>query len=400
MTHRRRLFVPFLFFLAGCCAPAGPLVKVPPTPDVQSARSEKAVVWYTPLRRETADRLVAAFRKTHRVEVSIVWGTNLELVTHFLEGLRGNKSEVDVLQLTDPGLFANLKKRKLLRQADVPNRLRVPHWMRDPDGFWVAPFVVTAVLAHRADRLKQGKPPRSWRDLADPRFRKRLLLPDPAEGGPAFYWAAAMVRLHGWGFLEALGRNAAAVVPYREAAERIASGGEAISGGLSGEDAWREGQKGKPVVLGIPAEGVPAIPAATALPKGAAHPNAAALFLNFLLSPAAQRILAGDGFYPALPGAAPPAGRIALDKLRLLQLPWEQTAQGGEDFRKKLSRSLKAGAPASVSALQPSRMRPSLQPGTRSAPGRPPNPVKEVSSSHPCGWFGQVSVEPRLAPSS
>ncbi|MFQ5691912.1 MAG: ABC transporter substrate-binding protein [Nitrospinota bacterium] len=215
--------------------------------------------------------------------------------------------------------------------------------------------------------------------------------PDPSEGGPAFYWAAAMARLHGWGFLQALGRNAAAVVSYREAAERVAGGRAAVSGGLSGEAVWREGRKGKPVVLGVPAEGVPAIPAATGLPKGAAHPNAGALFLSFLLSPAAQRVLAGDGFYPALVGEAPPAGRVALEKLRLLQLPWERTARRGEALRRRLRRSLAGGASPPGSAANPKGPgvgRASSRPRPRSSLEARVRKARLPGVSHPCGWFG------------
>ncbi|MDP6618535.1 MAG: extracellular solute-binding protein, partial [Nitrospinota bacterium] len=308
----------FLLFLGGCCAGAGPLVRVPAAPDVRAGLAEKVVNWYTSLRGETAAGLIEAFQEKHSIRVAIFQGSDPALVSRFLRERQGPKANADVLQLTDPGLFAGLKQRGLLRPAEVPNGLKVPSWLRGSGGFWVASHVVTAVLAYRPDRLKTGSVPRSWSDLADARFRNRLIVPDPAESGPAFYWAAAMARLHGWGFLEALGRNAAAVLPYHEAAGGLAAGQAWVSGGLSGEEVWRAGRAGRPVTLGIPAEGVPAIPAAAALPKGAPHPAAGAAFLNFLLSPPAQRILAGDGFYPALPGVRAPAGRTALKRLRLL----------------------------------------------------------------------------------
>lgn len=380
-----------MFFLAGCCAPAGPLVKVPPPPNVVTARAEKTLTWYTPLRRETAQKLATVFRNTVGIEVQIVRGSDLELASRFLQAVREERVEVDVLQLTDPGLIVGLKLGGLLRKAEVPNRLRLPHWMRGSAGFWAAPYVVTVVLGYRADRVKPADRPRSWRDLADARFRKLLVLPDPAEGGPGFYWAAAMARLHGWDFLEALGRNAAAVVPYREAAERMVRSSEAVSGGLSGEDVWRGGEKGGSVVLRIPSEGIPAIPAAVALPRGAAHPQAAMLFLNFLLSAEAQRLLAEDGFYPALPGSAPPPGRIALDKLRLLQVSWERTAKEGDKLRQRLRRSLGGGNLVSDSALDSSMRRTSL----RLEEGPPTvRPAGLSGRFHPCGWFGLQDGSP------
>ncbi|MBI2880748.1 MAG: extracellular solute-binding protein [Candidatus Tectomicrobia bacterium] len=392
MLRRKRwpTFLPLL--LAGCCASAGPLIKASPTPDVQAARRERAVVWYTSLRRETAGKLIAAFREKHPIDVAVSHGSDVALGSQFLRGVREGRAEVDVLQLTDPGLLAGLKRRGLLREADVPSRLKVPPWLQDPEGFWVATHVQTAVLAYRRDRVQEGSPPRSWRDLADPRFRGRLVLPDPAEGGPAFYWAAAMERLLGRDFLEALGKNAAALVSSQEAGERMASGRQAVFAGVSGEEAWRVGRSGQPVETVVPPEGVPAVPAASALPKGAPHPAAGALFLDFLLSPAAQRVLAEEGFYPALPEAGPPAGRTALDRLRLLQLPWEGTARDGEALRQRLRQTLKAGASAGVPAPPPALarapLRPIPPPSPKALPADPP---------HPCGRL--ISRDPGRTPS-
>ncbi len=383
------------FILAGCCAPGGPLVRVPPAPDIEAARKENSVIWYTSLRRETAAKLMEAFRRASGIDVRGFHGSDAALKSRFVGEWTGKKAGADLLQLTDPGMFADLKARGLLRRADTPNLLKVPRWLRDSGGFWVASHVVTAVLAYRPDRLKPGSVPRSWSALADARFRNRLIVPDPAESGPAFYWAAAMVRLHGWNFLEALGRNAAAVLPYREAAGRLAAGQAWVSGGLSGEDVWRAGRAGRPVALGIPAEGVPAIPAAAALPEGALHPIAGAAFLDFLLSPPAQRILASDGFYPALPDVRAPAGRTALNRLRLLQLPWERTARSGEKFRRRLGRSLRAAARSGAMFPESPGVAGAPRPAGRRALAHPVEPVPAGlvrGGAHPCGGFGFLTA--------
>jgi hypothetical protein len=170
-----------------------------------------------------------------------------------------------------------------------------------------------------------------------------------------------------------------------------------VFAGMSGEDVWRVGQANGSIQLVVPQEGVPAVPAAAALPKGSPHPQAGALFLNFLLSPEAQRILSVDGFYPALSNESAPAGRIALQDLRLLQLPWKQTAQRGEDFYRRLRKSLKADAnlsssPRLLNKRLDSKHKTDLYLGERLLG---PLVVGPPVPSHPCGWVGPKTVETR-----
>jgi iron(III) transport system substrate-binding protein len=355
---------------------------MPPAPDLQAASGEKAVIWYTPLRRETADKIVAAFRARYPINVVTIQDSDVRLAWRFRQANTGKGVKADVLQLTDPGVMADLTERGLLREAAVPNRLNVPPWLRDRENFWVAPYAVTAVLAYRRDDIEAGETPRTWRDLAKPQFRNRLVVPDPGEGGPAFYWAAAMAKLHGWKFLKELGRNSASMVPFYQADAQMSVSKKMVFVGLSGEDVWRVGQARGGVQLVVPQEGVPVVPAAAALPKDSPHPQAGALFLNFLLSPA-------DGFYPVPPKENAPPGRIALEDLRFLQLPWKQTAQRGEDFYLRLRKSLKADARISVYKPPLNGRRgvgneTAFQMGANSGG---PSSVGAPAPSHPCGWF-------------
>ena len=57
--------------------------------------------------------------------------------------------------------------------------------------------------------------------------------------------------------------------------------------------------KGLPVKVIIPVEGIPFVPFGSALLKDAPHPNAARLFMNFMLDPSRQLVFATAGFRPA-----------------------------------------------------------------------------------------------------
>ncbi len=347
------------------------------------------MIWHTSLRKETAEKIIQDFQEKISIRVEPTYGTDAELRAKLLSAEPG-QPRPDVFQSTDPGVLVELKGVGLLRPAEIPNRLRVSPWLADSDAAWVAPYVETAVMAYRTDKGPKGKPPIRWQDLRDTRFRHRLIVPDPSAGGPAFYWGASLARLYGWEYMEAIGKNAA-VVPYGDAAMRLLAGGAVFSGGLSGEDVWRARRAGRPVAPVIPEEGIPAIPAGTALLTGSPHPNAGALFLNYLLSLDAQRLFAADGFYAARADVEPPAGRVPLNRIRLLQVSWERTARRADDLKERLSRALQAGRPAAKTLKIRDR-----EAEQKPLPRRGPVRIKAESSSgplHPCGWFGRNTAK-------
>ena len=373
--------------LLGCCAPAGPLAPLPKTLKSKLGRAEGSVTWYTPLRRETAEKIILDFQRRFQVRVEPTYGTDAELRKKLLSG---SEQRPDVYQSTDPGVFTELEELGLIRLAEVPNRYFVSPWLTGSDASWVAPYVVTAVMAYRTDKGSIGKVLR-WQNLRDIRFRSRLIVPDPSLGGPAFYWAVSLARLYGWRYVEAIGKNAI-LVSYEEATTRLITKNAILSGGLSGEDVWRAKRDNLPVTLIIPEEGILAIPAGVALLNGSSYPNAGLLFLNYLLSKDAQRIFVEDGFYAARTDMEPPTGRVPLGRLRMLQISWKKTALLSGSLKKRLGHLFRVPSRPATNNLELQNLM--VKEGSVGLESRR-RVKKEVSFSrfNPCSWFGRNVVE-------
>jgi iron(III) transport system substrate-binding protein len=80
----------------------------------------------------------------------------------------------------------------------------------------------------------------------------------------------------------------------REAGRRVARGEMAIYMPFILSDI--QNLKGLPVRAVVPEEGAPYVLYATAMLKGAPHPNAARLYIDFAMSEEVQKIFAQDGF--------------------------------------------------------------------------------------------------------
>jgi iron(III) transport system substrate-binding protein len=93
-------------------------------------------------------------------------------------------------------------------------------------------------------------------------------------------------------------------------------------------------QKGNPVEVVFPAEGVPLVVSPSAITSFAPHPNAAKLFTDFIFSLAVQQVLVDtEGLYTGHPGVKYPAGRPKLGDLKLLQVDPEELEKRNEEIK-------------------------------------------------------------------
>ena len=95
-------------------------------------------------------------------------------------------------------------------------------------------------------------------------------------------------------------------------------------------------QKGNPVEIVYPKEGVPLIVSPTAITSFATHPNAARLFTDFTFTREVQQVLAdSEGLYTGHPEVKYPADKPKLDELKLLHTDPEELEKRTEEIKKR-----------------------------------------------------------------
>ncbi|MGO8916499.1 MAG: ABC transporter substrate-binding protein [Stellaceae bacterium] len=204
-----------------------------------------------------------------------------------------NGATTTKLQL-DEGVF--------LPHGPLPDigRLRPPF---SDDGTRLPILVQAYGILVNTNLVKPGDEPKSWLDLADPKWRGRILSDDMrALGGGAVFFVATEERF-GRAYHETLAQQQLAFSrDYRNDERRVARGEYAVLMPFVISDL--PALKGLPVKLVVPEEGAPYIRFELCLLKGAPHPNAARLFMNFYLSEEAQLVYARSGFAMATEGLA------------------------------------------------------------------------------------------------
>ena len=241
----------------------------------------------------TQGAIAKAFEQKHGIRVEILEARASELrerirteqaAGRFIGDVSHNGATTTALQ-AQAGTFqaaGSLPSVAKLRTPFKADELRVPA------------FAHAYSILVNTNLVKAGDEPKSWKELADPRWKGKILCDDMrALGGGSVLFFVTEDKL-GRAFHEKLVQNQIVFSRDLRASElRLARGEYAI---------WIPQQvssfltlKGLPVKLLAPEEGYPFITYELAMLKNAPHPNAARLFMEYNLSNEAQQVHAQAG---------------------------------------------------------------------------------------------------------
>jgi iron(III) transport system substrate-binding protein len=212
-----------------------------------------------------------------------------------------------VTDMLDPRIAA------LLAPVHGANIDRMPAAFRDAEARWFAPTGFLAALCVNREALAgQGLPmPRSWRDLASPRYRGQIAMPDPSSSGTGYMLLSSLSDVGrdaaGMGLVLGIARNVGQVTLSGSAPCKLARIGEFPIGISFAFSAMQSIRQGYPVSMVIP-EGAKGYELeASGLMKGAAHEDDARRFLDWTASPEAAALYRGYKEIVAAPGSVPSA---------------------------------------------------------------------------------------------
>ncbi len=277
-----------------------------------AAQREGQVTWYvSQVPGDIAEQAGNAFTSLHPgLKVNVVRITTQVAYQRVGLELQHRTPICDVLSTTDIAHYKMLKQKGELLKFAPPNAAGLKSVFQnfDPDGSYYPTYAGEVVLAYNTDKVMAADAPTNWKDLLNPKWKGKVTVGHPAFSGYAGTWVVMMKKLYGWSYLELLEKNDPLVtrsiidtVPYLNSGERWI----AVSPSAS---VLESADKGNPIAVVYPADGAILMVAPTGVLAKAPHPNAAKLFVDFLLGPDYARIAVksrGEALrqdVPALPG--------------------------------------------------------------------------------------------------
>lgn len=274
---------------------------------IEKARAEGKVILYSVNFTETEALWITAFNKRFpSIKVELLRAPGGQLITRIRTEAASGKLLADVIDYSDRGHL--LTMLDMYQDYRPPNAAEFdPAAVTDQNKLW--PRTTTGwCIAHNTELVKD--PPRSWRDLTDPKWKgKQIAQVIAGGGGPTWNRALFERQVLGEDYWAAVAANDTWLFPSGAPATDSIIRGETKVGAQQTNIVIPRQREGAPVACVIPPEGVPLTSYGAGIPKTAVNVNAARLFLNFTLSREGQEVFVREagGFSALINGPVPDA---------------------------------------------------------------------------------------------
>jgi iron(III) transport system substrate-binding protein len=268
---------------------------------VERARREGQVsILSNPGHRAFMEHAIPAFEQQYGIKVDIAYTNGRETTERVMAEVGAAQVRTDVAGGGDTNVF-ELVQNDAVEAYAVPNADGIAAAVREkigPGNTYYPTMLVTYALLANTQAIPPDRLPRRWADLTDPYYKGKIVIHNPATNGGGNTWLAGASEDPSLGrpYLEKIAQQDLLVSQDPATVEATVARGERGIG-LPGVGRAVVTQAGAPIKWIIPEEGVVYSVDVDAVPRGAPHPNAARVWVNFILSPEAQAWWHPNGRY-------------------------------------------------------------------------------------------------------
>ena len=264
-----------------------------------------------------AQKLIAAFTKATGFEVEATYDTERTKTVGFKRQLLAERAEpqADVFWNNELATTILLKNAGVLAPYISPSASGIPAAFKDPEGYWTGFGARARILIVNTDLVAEEDMPDSMWDLADSRWKGKVCMAKPHTGTTAAHAVALYVldREEADRYFDALIENEVKWLTGNAHCMRDVSAGRFAFGWTDTDDFNVARLQGAPVKRVFPDAapdgiGVMFIPNSVMLIKGGPNPEGGKKFIDWLLKPETEAMLAesDSAQIPVRPGVPVP----------------------------------------------------------------------------------------------
>ena len=304
---------------------------------LEAAKKEGKVVWYSSLGLSVAQKVCDAFnKKALGVTCELARDGSQRIFQKVMQEASAGLAIADVVHTSDISHYLDFQQKGMLMRYLPAGADKFRPEFRDRDGFYTILRGTPYVLAYNTQKVSAAEAPKSWKDLADPKWKGKLVYAHPGYSGVVMTGILGLLPvMGGWDYFAALAKNQPLVVQSAEDPPMKLAGGEAWVGATGEYNLYRPARAGNPIAIVFPEEGAPFVTSANAILGKAPHPNAAKVFTDFLFDKDGQQVLADDGLYVPNDAVTYPKDRRPLKDIKLIKVEPEEMQKRDDEIKKK-----------------------------------------------------------------
>jgi iron(III) transport system substrate-binding protein len=301
-------------------------------PLIEGAKKEGQVVFYASMEAQSAQRLTAGFEKRYPfIKLHATRIGSERMATRLIAEAQSRKVQADVVSQSGFDFHGVLQKG-IFESYNSPERAALPAEYKDEKGLWVMNAATLNVIGYNTRLVPPANVPKSFWDLADPKWKGQLLM-DENESK----WMAGMMTYYGEAkVIDLLRKLATQEIQFRVGhtlIQTLAAAGERPIVVVAFANGVERLKKERAPMDWIAAEPIIGLTFGLALVKDAPHPNAAKLLIDYLLSKEGQEIIADAGYFVPRRDVAAPIMKQVPPKAKVIPLSMSLAAKYNDYFQ-------------------------------------------------------------------
>ena len=304
---------------------------------MEKAQKEGKVVWYSSLTLKISQEVCKLFNsKNLFIKCELHRDGSSKLYRRYRQEARGKIFRADVIHSSNIGQFIIMHDKLKYIAPYKPKGTEgfLPNFKTE-DGRWTILRASVMVPVYNTRLVKPDQVPKSYLDFLKPEWKNKLVVADPNYGGFATITMIAIANMFGLDYYEKLMANnprrwgsAAGTISLVERGEVL------MTTGAVAYTAYNHIKKGEPIKMVLLKEGAPFVRSPVSVLAKAPHPNAARVFVDFLLSLEVQQLLADRGLYVGHRGVKYPDAQTPLSDFKLINVPASEISSKSKSMRK------------------------------------------------------------------
>ncbi len=254
----------------------------------EAAKKEGKLVWYTILfNREIVNEITAAFSaKYPGIKAEGTRNVAGVIFQKLNQEMQAGIKNVDVFASTVNQLIELKDQGKLMPYVPAGQENILPQYRHiDSGNFYHTGSLSLVAIAYNTQQIKPEEVPKTWKELIGDKYKDKISTGSGAVSGQVGTWALSMQQKYGW---DAYFNQFSKLKPklgssINDTIRDLVSGERSLAIGTVGQTLASKA-KGNPIDVVYPTDGTVVVVSPIGILKDAPHPNAAKLFLNFLMS--------------------------------------------------------------------------------------------------------------------
>jgi iron(III) transport system substrate-binding protein len=289
------------------------------------ATGEKEVWIYTSMYKDTIADLTPRLKKAFP-DVKVNWyqAGSEDIATKVNAEILAGNLQADVLISSDRFWYEEMANNQKLLAYKPKVVEQIPNQLRHDQGFYHALSLPVMVLCYNNEAIKENEAPKTFKELAEPKWKDKFTTGSPLASGTNFTTMAMIQHHYGWEYFKALKNNNTIAQGGNSSVLRRIQSKERPVGWVLLENVLRFQGKDERLKVIYPEDGAVTHANVMAITNKDNNRDIAKKIVDWMFGQEGQEAMTRSYMYSPLKAFAPPKGAPEFSKILANSFEWSR----------------------------------------------------------------------------